>query len=411
MRSVFLPAGVALAFTAVTSLQPAAPSPAPRPSTAPSASSGPQSRSGAPDFGRIARVVVERMALEPGERVLLVAARGRFDPLVTELGARIVRAGGAYLGAVSVDGDPPRSWRTDFTRAVDSAAGTRLRRLLEGVDLAVMLPGASPGHTPYAAMADVLRSGQGRTIHFHWAGAYALDGSALEIDDRIDAVYERALTDTEYAELAEAQRGLEGAMRGREVRVTTPLGTDIAFRIGDRPVTRQDGDASAARTGAARNLIDREIELPAGVVRVAPLEESVHGTIAFPDATWAGARVTGLTLRFEAGRVVDARASSGLDAVEAELAAGGSAARSFREFALGMNPHLAVPGAGAPWIPYYGYGAGVVRLSLGDNRELGGAVEGEYVRWNFFTDATVRIGDEIWVRDGRLLAAPEPASG
>jgi hypothetical protein len=44
----------------------------------------------------------------------------------------------------------------------------------------------------------------------------------------------------------------------------------------------------------------------------------------------------------------------------------GAAGRAFREFALGLNPLLAVPDR-TPWIPYYGYGAGVVRLSLGDN--------------------------------------------
>ncbi len=53
----------------------------------------------------------------------------------------------------------------------------------------------------------------------------------------------------------------------------------------------------------------------------------------------------------------------------------GDAGRAFREIALGFNPLLAVPDR-APWIPYYGYGAGVVRLSLGDNSELGGAVGG-----------------------------------
>ena len=52
--------------------------------------------------------------------------------------------------------------------------------------------------------------------------------------------------------------------------------------------------------------------------------------------------------------------------------------------------------------PYYGYGAGVVRLSLGDNSELGGAVGGGYVRWNFFTDLTVTVNGQVWVKDGRL---------
>ena len=44
-----------------------------------------------------------------------------------------------------------------------------------------------------------------------------------------------------------------------------------------------------------------------------------------------------------------------------------------------------------------------MRLSLGDNSELGGNVKGGYVRWNFFTDATVLVGDRTWVESGKLL--------
>lgn len=69
---------------------------------------------------------------------------------------------------------------------------------------------------------------------------------------------------------------------------------------------------------------------------------------------------------------------------------------------VGFNPLLAIP-EGEEWIPYYGYGDAVVRLSLGDNTELGGSVGGGYVRWNFFADATVTAGGEIWVEDGRLV--------
>jgi hypothetical protein len=192
-------------------------------------------------------------------------------------------------------------------------------------------------------------------------------------------------------------------MRTAETRVTSPLGTDIRFRIGDRPVNFQDGDASARRTDQGVVLIDREIELPGGAVRVAPVEDSVNGTIAFPPSQWNGQPVEGLRLRFDRGQVVEITASVGQEATEAELAGVPEATRAFREFALGFSPLLAVPDRN-PWIPYYGYGSGVVRLSLGDNSELGGAVTGGYVRWNFFTDTTVTVGDDVWVRDGRLIA-------
>src|SRR5262249_392090 len=154
-----------------------------------------------------------------------------------------------------------------------------------------------------------------------------------------------------------------------------------------RPVNFQDGDASAARAREGRVLIDREIEIPCGAIRVAPLEETVEGTIAFPPGVWGNKDVDGLVMRFAHGKVTEIHARSGQHDVEAELKAGGDAARAFREIAVGFNPELAIP-ADHPWIPYYGYGAGVVRLSLGDNSELGGNVKGGYVRWNLFTDAT-----------------------
>ena len=90
------------------------------------------------------------------------------------------------------------------------------------------------------------------------------------------------------------------------------------------------------------------------------------------------------------------------EAVAAEMAGAGPAGRAFREFALGFHPLRAVPEENQ-WVPYYGYGAGVVRLSLGDNSELGGNVRGGYVRWNFFTDTTVTIDGDLWVSDGKIV--------
>lgn len=262
-----------------------------------------------------------------------------------------------------------------------------------------------PSRTTCARGAAVRCISTGRRTQVHWtqnAGAIPLPGQPLPPAHVVDATFQRAVLETDYAALAAHQRRFAEAMRGREIRVTSPAGTDLRFRIGARPVNFQDGDASAARMERAVILIDGEIELPAGGLRVAPLEASVSGTIAFPPSQWDGRPVEGLVLTFEEGPVVEVRANSGRDAVEAEMTAVGPAGRAFREFALGFNPLLAVPERN-PWIPYYGYGAGVVRLSLGDNTELGGAVGGGYVRWNFFVDTTVSVGGEVWVEDGRLV--------
>jgi hypothetical protein len=350
--------------------------------------------------------IVERLDLQPGERFIAVARPGLFDELIPHLRYEVMKAGGVDLGVIDVLAEPvPTEWSEDVLRAGGEASQEALAELLKDVDASVMLPGANPGHPAYAAIQDNLRAGGGRTIHFHWlqnGGAFPIPGQPLPPPYTIEATYQHALLEADYDALAAHQRRFERAMRVGEVRVRTKEGTDIRFRIGDRPVNFQDGDASAARAAKGVVLIDREIELPAGALRVAPLEESVNGTIAFPVTQWSGKAVTGLTLTFESGNVVSVSAKSGREAVDSEMTNAGAAGRAFREFALGFHPLLTVPDD-KPWIPYYGYGAGVVRLSLGDNSELGGNVGGGYVRWNFFTDATVTIDGDVWVSDGKFV--------
>lgn len=358
------------------------------------------------DWQAVAEKIVERMALEPDERVLLVAHPGMFEELIPHLRYAVMNAGAIDVGVTDVLPSPgPGSWDAQLLQRAHRDSRAVYRQMFRDIDVSVMLPGASTGHAAYGAIQDLLREGRGRTIHFHWlegGGAIAIPGQPLPALATIDSTFQHALLNTDYNALATAQQKFERAMRNAEVRVTTPAGTDLRFRIGSRPVNKQNGDASRSRAEAGRILIDREIELPAGAVRVAPIEETVHGTIVFPPSQWDGRPVRGLTLRIEAGRVVDVTAVSGLEHAEREMRAAGEAGRRFREFALGFNPTLAVPER-FPWIPYYGYGAGVVRLSLGDNSELGGNVTGGYVRWNFFVDATVTVGRDVWVRGGKLL--------
>ena len=372
------------------------------------------------DFEALSVVLLERMDLQPGERVLLVGEGGtRWDAIAPLLRAGVGVAGGVDLGAVDVRGAVLEAGGAAGDRTSDFAASLGTgpdgwAEALATVDVAVMLPGAVPDPEVdtdvYRALQDVLRSGRGRTVHFHWAGATSFEMVELPVGDRVDRLYQEAVLDTDYAALAEALAAFEAAVRRGPVRVTTPAGTDIAFRVDDRPVTRQDGDASAARAARARNLIDREVELPAGAARVLPVLETVAGRIAFPPAQWGGERAQGVVLRFEGGRVVGVEAETGREGVVREMEEAGEAGRTFRELAVGFNPLLAIP-EGEAWIPYYGYGDAVVRLSLGDNTELGGSVGGGYVRWNFFTDATVTVGGEVWVDGGRLLSLPRRTAG
>jgi hypothetical protein len=363
------------------------------------------------DHPAMARRLVAQLALTPGERVLSIAHPGTFAELIPYIRYEVMRAGGIDLGVVDVLAEPwPQSFDVPVLIKGARDARAHYKDMFRDVDAAIMLPGASTAHPAYLAMQDWLkddlaeRRGR-RTIHFHWTqagSAYPIAGQPLPQQFEIDANYQRALLETDYKALAALQKRFADAVRGNTVvHITSPGGTDLRFRAGDRPVNLQDGDASKARAARGVVLIDKEIELPAGAIRVAPIEESVEGVIAFPPSQWDGRPVEGLKLRFSGGRVVEVTATSGKQAAEAEMHRTAEAGTAFREFALGLNPLLAVPDR-APWIPYYGYGSGVVRLSLGDNTELGGKVTGGYVRWNFFTDLTVTVGTTTWVRAGKI---------
>jgi leucyl aminopeptidase (aminopeptidase T) len=374
------------------------------------------------DYPAMAQRIVQQLALEPGERVMSIAHPGTFAALLPFIRYEVMRAGGIDLGVVDVLEEPvPASFDAAVLQKGAREARAHYKTMFHDVDAAIMMPGANTSHPAYLAMQDWLkedlRERRGRrTIHFHWVeggSAYPIAGQPLPPRFEIDALYQRALLQTGYKALADAQRKFAAALRNSDVHITSPAGTDLRFRTGDRPVNLQDGNASRARAANGVVLIDKEIELPAGAIRVAPLEESVEGIVVFPPSQWDGRPVEGLKLRFARGRVVDVVAEQGRDAVEAEMQKAGDAGRAFREFALGFNPLLAVPDR-SPWIPYYGYGSGVVRLSLGDNTELGGKVasaaesgQAPYVRWNFFTDLTVAVGGTVWTRSGRMTAGPD----
>ena len=359
-----------------------------------------------PNWEAIANKLLERSDLVKEEKVVLMAKPGEFDPLIELLAEKINKTGAIYLGTFSVNSSvKPLKWETDFIRKAKGKTKKDLTDYLMQVDLGIMMPGASPSDVEYASMQDVLRRDKGRTIHFHWSGAYNLSGEAIEIDNIKNEYYQKVFLETDYIKLGKIQRSFEDDIRNKWIKISTPRGTNIKFKIGNRPVTKQDGNASSMREKQL-NLIDREIELPSGAIRVAPIEETVEGTIAFPNSIWSGKKVEGLVLTFDSGKVINIESSTGKEAVKTELDLAGEAGYSFREFALGFNPLLAIPEEN-PWIPYYGYGAGVVRLSLGDNSELGGNVKGGYVRWNFFTNATVKVGDDIWVKGGKFLKSDD----
>ena len=336
---------------------------------------------GALDYDHMAERIVEALRPARGERVLFGGDPDYFQELTDALRKRLKEAGS--VEARDLNSADIYLWLPLSKRKISTDERKALEAWLE-------------------------RGGARREIHFHWAeGSVQPDGLPGAQSAVLDRAYQSAL-DIDYAAISAAQDRAIKLLRSGVVRVRTPAGTDISFRVGTRQFNKQDGNASARRARAARVRVDREIELPAGVLRVAPIEESVNGRLVIPSARFPKGIVRNLKLEFREGAISGISAGENLEAADDALSAGGDAAHSFREFALGFNPKLESASNG-PTLAYYGYGSGVVRLSLGDNAELGGQVSGDFVRWFFFPDATVEVNGQPLTNLGKLVAAYQPA--
>lgn len=368
-------------------------------------------------YQAIAERIVTQLQLQPGERVISVAMPGYMNEFQPHIRYAVMKAGGVDLGVIDALKTPyPAEWDAKTLRTGLDASIEAYVKMLVDVDAAIMLPGTNPAHPAYKAMQRLLveKGGPRRTIHFHWTDAYGPLGSDLGLTgvtimpghpapamQTIDVTYQNAILNTDYAALADHQARFVTAMKRGKVRMITPLGTDLSFEIGDRPVIRQDGVASAERVRPLKTLVEREIEIPPGVIRVAPIESTVNGVIAYGPSRWSARSVEGAKVTIKKGKIASVTAKKGVEFMRAELDAQPEAVRFFRELGLGFNPLLTVPERD-PWIPYYGYGAGVVRIGLGNNTEIGGAVAGGgYNRWrDLFTDCTITLNGEVWLKDG-----------
>jgi hypothetical protein len=333
------------------------------------------------DYQRMAAKVAGALKLRAGERVLV-----RYDP--------------AYFGELL----------KPLQQALGGASAVPVEQaleegLLEKIDVFVRLPlGESGRQLSKSEEATLIRwlgkGGARRELHFHWSeGTRRTDGLPAPHPADFDALYAGAL-DVDYLALDAAQERAMARFRKGTVRIHTPAGTDLMFRVGARPFNKQNGDASPERARSAQVRVDRHIELPAGALRVAPVEGTVSGQIVLPEARFGDTLARRVVIQLDNGRISGLRAAEGVEAVKAALSS--DSAKQFREFALGFNPKLAAP-PGSQLVPYYGYGAGVVRLSLGDNEELGGSTRGGFVRWLYLTDASIHVDFHYVVRDGRLV--------
>jgi len=355
------------------------------------------------DAPAIAHRLVAALQPSAGERALIAYDPAYYPQITYAVQAELASRGVFPVTIVNFDRPEIVSAEPTELAAIkrrEDAFVATLRPLFQQADMFLWMPArALPDDVRWERL---IGESHVRGIHFHWIEV--LEGKSPEEIAARSRMYERAILDVDYAALSAHQDRLISALRGRSVRITTPDGTDLCFRVPpDAWFHKNDGDMGPARARLARSVRDREMEFPSGALRWIPDAASAEGILAVAQAPTPAGQAEGVRIEFRGGRVRRVSARTNQAAFLAMWKGIGGDVDKLGEIVLGTNPLLThrLP---AGELPYYGYGSGFVRVSLGDNWESGGTNRSPsgHPLWLFLEHATMESGGVALVRDGRL---------
>ena len=176
-----------------------------------------------------------------------------------------------------------------------------------------------------------------------------------------------------------------------EISVTSPAGSEVAFKVTNRKAFSLDGYFHEDYGFAA---------LPPGEAPTCPVEGTTNGTIVFDYSMDSLGRLKRpLILKVEEGRVISVRGEAEeVHAVE-QIFERDEAARNIAEFAIGTNPNARLIGNLAEDKKLLG----TFHFALGDNRSLGGEVESSVHLDGLVLKPTVIADQEVLVENGKIL--------
>ncbi len=207
--------------------------------------------------------------------------------------------------------------------------------------------------------------------------------AGIGTDEFAELLYSSVLRDW-AAEGARMRKIADHFDAAGDVRIVGP-GTDLHLSIEGR---RMKVDALGAN-------------LPGGEFFGCPIEDSAQGEISFGDfpAVYTGREISGIRLRFEGGRVVDAKADTN-EAYLIETLDTDEGARRLGEFGIGCNPGITRYMKNTLFDEKMD---GTVHLALGNSYTDLGGVNTSAIHWDIVKDLRV-AGSRIEL-DGTVVQA------
>jgi aminopeptidase len=199
--------------------------------------------------------------------------------------------------------------------------------------------------------------------------------------------------DVDYAGVGEKALKIMNKIKGaRDIAVTCPKGTKISFSANNRPIVIEDGISDINKRKISVNL-------PAGEVFLAPVEESVNGVAIIETTFNKGMKISNLRLEFKKGRLVRVQAAKGMKAFDMAMESAHGDKDVIGEFGIGINPNVTEL-IGHPLIDEKV--AGTVHIALGENRDFGGQNSSD-LHWDMvIKNPTVKIDGDFLIRNGHF---------
>lgn len=354
-------------------------------------------------ISNLAKILVEYcIDVQTGDRVVLMAST-LASPLVLELQREVLRAGGHPHTHLNIPGsnyifyteasDDQLKFISPVTKMyleefegliqIFSQANTKELSNIEPARQAIQAKAMAPLMKTYmdrAAAAQIKWA-----ISLYPTAALAQDAE-MSLAEYEDFVYAATYADSEdpveaWKRIHDEQQTLVDWLKGKEEVIVQGPNADLKMSIEGRDFINADG-------------VDN---MPSGEIFTSPVEDSMEGWIRFTyPAIEGGREVTGVELKIEAGKVVEACAEKNEEFLKAmlEVDEGSSVVG---EFAIGTNHQIDRFTKNILFDEKLG---GTIHLALGAGfKEIGGTNESG-VHWDMICD--MKDGGRIFV-DGELF--------
>lgn len=232
---------------------------------------------------------------------------------------------------------------------------------------------------------------------FNWVGTLfpteALAQEAnMSLEEYEDFVYGACFCDkedpaSEWRALSKMQQEKVNYLAAKQNVTLKGPNIDLSLSIAGRTFVNSDGHKN----------------MPSGEIFTGPVEDSVNGWVRFSYPSIVGGRaVSGIQLRFEEGKVVEASAEQNDDLLQAQLNTD-EGARYLGEFAIGTNFGInQFTGS----ILYDEKIGGTIHMAIGQGYPETGSQNSSAVHWDMICDmredSEIHVDGELFYRNGEF---------